>query len=379
MIGGDDTELDRVILEGLSEPLVHLVRNAVAHGIETPDEREARRQARRARRVELARRAARRHRSRSSSPTTAAASRPASLARGPPAAARSPTCSPEPGFSTAAEVTELSGRGVGLDAVKRHVEGFGGTLEVRSEPGRGTADRPRASARARAARRAARRARRQTSTALPLASVEEAVAAEDLLTLEGRPVARAPRPLGAARRPRRPDRRDGAAARRRARRRSSSSAGGRRVAATCDRLLGQEEVVVKPLGPLLASASRLPRRGDPRRRPRRAAARPLVARRGAERRQAAARAGARSARERLAPKILVVEDSFTVRELQRSILEAAGYRVETARDGSEGLDRVSARRRDRPRDHRPRDAGDGRPRADAGDPRAQRATRRCPS
>ena len=36
-------------------------------------------------------------------------------------------------------MTELSGRGVGLDAVKRYVEGFGGTLEVRSEPGNGTA------------------------------------------------------------------------------------------------------------------------------------------------------------------------------------------------------------------------------------------------
>jgi two-component system chemotaxis sensor kinase CheA len=42
------------------------------------------------------------------------------------------------------------------------------------------------------------------------------------------------------------------------------------------------------------------------------------------------------------PKVLVVEDSFTVRELQRSILQAAGYRVETARDGREGLDRLLA-------------------------------------
>jgi CheY-like chemotaxis protein len=39
--------------------------------------------------------------------------------------------------------------------------------------------------------------------------------------------------------------------------------------------------------------------------------------------------------------VLVVEDSYTVRELQRSILQAAGYRVETARDGKDGLDRVS--------------------------------------
>jgi two-component system chemotaxis sensor kinase CheA len=44
--------------------------------------------------------------------------------------------------------------------------------------------------------------------------------------------------------------------------------------------------------------------------------------------------------ERLASKVLVVDDQFTVRELQRSILEAAGYRVETARDGTEALARV---------------------------------------
>jgi two-component system chemotaxis sensor kinase CheA len=44
--------------------------------------------------------------------------------------------------------------------------------------------------------------------------------------------------------------------------------------------------------------------------------------------------------ERLASKVLVVDDQFTVRELQRSILEAAGYRVETARDGSEALAKI---------------------------------------
>ena len=41
VISGDDTELDRIILESLAEPLVHMVRNAVGHGIETPSESEA--------------------------------------------------------------------------------------------------------------------------------------------------------------------------------------------------------------------------------------------------------------------------------------------------------------------------------------------------
>ena len=52
---------------------------------------------------------------------------------------------------------------------------------------------------------------------------------------------------------------------------------------------------------------------------------------------AGARAGAGTPRRRAAPNVLVVDDQFTVRELQRSILETAGYRVETARDGREAL------------------------------------------
>jgi two-component system chemotaxis sensor kinase CheA len=114
------------------------------------------------------------------------------------------------------------------------------------------------------------------------------------------------------------------------------------VATWCDVLLGEEEIVVKPLGPLLASVTgylggailgdgRIAllldpaalTRANPRARVAPAGVATVVATRGA-------------------PKVLVVEDSYTVRELQRSILEAAGYRVETARDGKEGLDRVSS-------------------------------------
>ena len=75
VISGDDTELDRIILESLAEPLVHMVRNAVGHGIETPSEREARGQAASRDRRALAPSSAA-ARSRSSSPTTGAASRP---------------------------------------------------------------------------------------------------------------------------------------------------------------------------------------------------------------------------------------------------------------------------------------------------------------
>jgi len=116
------------------------------------------------------------------------------------------------------------------------------------------------------------------------------------------------------------------------------SAGGRRVAVACDVLVGEEEVVVKPLGPLLGrvagylGAAIL---GDGR-----------IAllldsvhlARGVPR--PVARVAPLTPPTELAPKVLVVEDSFTVRELQRSILEAAGYRVETARHGREALERL---------------------------------------
>ena len=244
-----------------------------------------------------------------------------------------------PGFSTAAEVTELSGRGVGLDAVKRYVEGFGGTLEVRSEPGRGT-EIILVLPLALALLEVLLVERGGNVFGLPLASVEEAISVQNPLTLEGRSalelrgrsvqLADLANLIGAPA----PPLPAGSPA-------IIVTSGGRRVAATCDRLLGQDEVVVKPLGSLLASASgylgaailgdgRIALLLDPTSLSRASESKPQLAP------APAARA------PRLAPKILVVEDSFTVRELQRSILHAAGYRVEIACDGSEGLDRVSA-------------------------------------
>jgi two-component system chemotaxis sensor kinase CheA len=106
---------------------------------------------------------------------------------------------------------------------------------------------------------------------------------------------------------------------------------------TCDQLLGEEEVVVKPLGPLLAHArgylgAAILADGQIA-----LLLEPTALRSGAQLRgepPAAAVPGGASA----APKIMVVEDSLTVRELQRSILEAAGYRAVTARNGGEALD-----------------------------------------
>ena len=337
VVRGETTELDRVILESLSEPLVHLLRNAIGHGIETAAERKrAGKPA--AATVEL--RAEQRGGTVEivvsddgrgvSKQILAQAKKDGSLAN---VLARA-------GFSTAEKVTDLSGRGVGLDAVKQHVESFGGTVEAFSEPGQGT-QIVLVLPLALALLEVLLVERGGQAFGVPLAAVEEAIAVEDALKLEGRsalelrgrtvPLADLAALLGG----------DAPALEERAPAIVVTS-GGRRVAAWCDRLLGQEEIVVKPLGPLLASVQgylggailgdgRIALLLDP-------IALTRTKPRGRKRR---APAEAVAAAVRLAPKILVVEDSYTVRELQRSILEAAGYRVETARDGKEGLDRVS--------------------------------------
>ena len=262
------------------------------------------------------------------------------------------------------------GRGVGLDAVKRQVEAFGGTLEVRSEPGRGTQIILRLPL-ALALIEVLLVERGGNVFGLPLASVEEAVSVENRSRSRARPAIELRGRSIAARRPRGADGRARAASAR-----GSPAivvtAGGRRIAAICDRLLGQDEVVVKPLGSLLASArgylgaailgdGRIALLLDPA---------SLVPR---QREHAAGSHPHPSPRDSaLAPKVLVVEDSFTVRELQRSILQAAGYRVRDRLRRQRGPRPRLGRRRDRSRDHRPRDAGDERPRADARDPRPRR-------
>jgi two-component system chemotaxis sensor kinase CheA len=337
VIEGAGTELDRVILEGLSDLLVHMLRNAVAHGIEPPAERE-RLGKPTCGRVEL--RAEQRggivevivaDDGRGVSEVVLAEGRRTGSLAGVLAQA---------GFSTAGEVSGISGRGVGLDAVKTQVESFGGSLEVRSEPGHGTEvvlHLPLALA----LLEVLLVERGGNVYGLPLASVEEVLAVGEPLSLAGRPLlevrghsiplADLAQLVGASAPP--------AAARAPAIVLQSS---GRRVAAVCDAFLGEEEVVVKSLGPLLASLSiylgaailgdgRIALLLDPG----------VLVRRAGERTATPSNAVATvTASERAVRTVLVVEDSLAVRELQRSILEAAGYHVETARDGREAMERL---------------------------------------
>jgi two-component system chemotaxis sensor kinase CheA len=143
---GDDIELDRTIVEELADPLMHMVRNALDHGIEFPSERSSAGKPAAARlllkaqhlagqvvieitddgrgldREKILKRAT--ERGLVQSANTLTDTEVFNLIF-------------EPGFTTAAQVTNVSGRGVGMDVVRRHIEKLRGRIEIRSTPGHG--------------------------------------------------------------------------------------------------------------------------------------------------------------------------------------------------------------------------------------------------
>jgi two-component system, chemotaxis family, sensor kinase CheA len=328
---GTETPLDRSILDGIGDALVHLVRNAVSHGIEPADEREALGKPRIGTiRIDAEQRGG------LVALTCADDGRGVSeelLARVPPGGSLADLLA-EAGFSTADGVSDLAGRGVGLDAVKHHVEGVGGVLEVSSEPGAGTAVTLLVPLTL-AVVTVLLFERGPQIFGVPLSGVERAVRGAGTHQLHGRrtlelegvtvPLADLADSLGMDA----PALRGGCPV-------VIVVSGTRRAAFECDRLLGDREVVVKSLGPLLATATgylgaailddgAIALLLDPAHLVRTAAGAPRA-------RRAADQAGPRPA-----PKVLVVDDQFTVRELERTILEAAGYRVRTAEDGRAAL------------------------------------------
>ncbi len=149
-VQGRGIELDRAILEELGDVLVHLVRNAVDHGIESPAEREA---AGKPLRATIRVRAGRERDwvwvrveddGRGMDPDRVAA---AAVERGLVSAGQAAELGPReklmlaclPGVSTAERVSDVSGRGVGMDVVKAKVDAFGGAVRIDARPGGGTA------------------------------------------------------------------------------------------------------------------------------------------------------------------------------------------------------------------------------------------------
>ena len=144
---GEHTELDKTVLEKIGDPLVHLVRNSMDHGIETPEVRAAAGKPR-AGTVHLDACHRGGNIAVEVSDDGAGLDRGRILAKARERGLIGPTDSLSdeqvheliflPGFSTAEQTTDLSGRGVGMDVVRRNIKELGGTIEVRTERGRGS-------------------------------------------------------------------------------------------------------------------------------------------------------------------------------------------------------------------------------------------------
>jgi two-component system chemotaxis sensor kinase CheA len=347
---GETVELDRKVLELVNDPLLHLVRNAVDHGLEPPAERAAAGKPPQGAIVVRAEAAGGEVRltvrddGRGMDPRQL---RERAVRLGlldaDAAALLSDAEACEliflPGFSTAPAVTEISGRGVGMDVVRANIAELGGQVRVESQLGRGseialTLPLTLVTTRVLLVQVG------QMRLALPAGSCRgltwvrrgelRAVGGQQTVSRDGATVAvmglaeligvEAPRPLAAAERA------------------PALLAGAARqpVALLVDALLDEREAVVKPLGALLARQRRFggavqlgdgslvlllnPATLTQSGRPTAAAPAPAAA----------------PARRRL----LVVDDSFTTRELIRSILQSAGYEVTAAVDGADGLDKL---------------------------------------
>ena len=144
---GDDTELDKSVVDQIGDPLIHMVRNAADHGIEMPDVRlAAGKNPEGTVRLRAFQQAGNIYIELSDDGKGLDKQRILSKAIERGLVAPEATLSEQeiynliflPGFSTASEVTELSGRGVGMDVVRRNVEALQGSVSVRSVPGQGS-------------------------------------------------------------------------------------------------------------------------------------------------------------------------------------------------------------------------------------------------
>lgn len=144
---GEDTEVDKTVVERLAEPITHMLRNAIDHGLETPDERLAAGKS-----AEGTVRLAALHRSGRIVIEISDDGRGINRERVKKIAidkgliaADAPLTDEQidnlifaPGFSTAAVVSDISGRGVGMDVVKRSIQALGGRISISSVPGKGS-------------------------------------------------------------------------------------------------------------------------------------------------------------------------------------------------------------------------------------------------
>jgi two-component system chemotaxis sensor kinase CheA len=347
-IQGGDGLFDRALIDGLRDPLRHLVRNAIDHGIEEAAER---RTAGKPRRGQVT--VAAQVRGGSIEVTVCDDGRGIDLERVRAEAARRGAVPPEDpralarlvfeaGFSTAARVTAVSGRGVGLDIVRSRVQGMRGHVELLHGAGQGTTVRLTVPLTLTTIRAVLLRVGDQ-ELAVPSHQVESLrrVQRDELPLVDGRRRLCAGGPpvlvvslgallgLGA---PSPPAARKIALAQLAA---GGADEAGDRAAFIVDELLDEAELTVKRLPRRLAGAPHLSG----------AAILPsgrvaLILNVQALIDSALAQTGDDVALRATQPararkRVLLVDDSITTRGLERSILEAAGYEVMTAADGAE--------------------------------------------
>jgi chemosensory pili system protein ChpA (sensor histidine kinase/response regulator) len=359
ILEGEDTELDKTVLEELAEPLLHLLRNAADHGIEVPAERLRQGKPE----VGVIRVRARHEGSQVAieiQDDGAGIDRDAVRRQAVSAQLLSPEQAEQlddeallallfrPGFTTASQVTEVSGRGVGLDIVKAKAQRLKGTVTLASQPGQGTTCTLRLPLTLAILKALLVKASGQTF-ALPLASVGQ-IERLDILC-SGKPANRCPDSPTLEINDRHYPRLDLAQALRLRPAQAETllrspvllvNAGGTEVALVVDQLLGGREIVVKNLGnhlrrvhgvsgatilgdgsvvPILNPADLL--REPPGPSPDRPAVAPAPAR----------------------PElvVLVVDDSPSVRRAASRLLEGLGWTVLLARDGLEALEQLHQR------------------------------------
>lgn len=355
IIEGGDTELDKKVLEEINDPLIHIMRNAVDHGIESLVDRAAAGKPEKG----TIRLAARQEGdqivieiSDDGAGIDPEKVKAAALRKGYISAAEAKAMSDreakylifEAGFSTSAIITEISGRGVGMDVVREFVvEKLKGSLDVFSEMGVGTTFRLTIPLTLAIIRALLVRVSDQVF-AIPTASIEETLRVDhgEIIKVEGREVIRRQRrtvPIVHLR--------DVLGLGARVAEDSKTPVvtlgfSGHRMGFVVDAFIGEQQIVIKPLGThlrgvdnvagvtILGAGEVVPILNVP----------DLM-------HNARQMSGLRSRQASIVERvdagtrhILICEDSFTTRELERSIFEAAGYEVDTATDGAAGLTKL---------------------------------------
>ncbi len=356
-VSGETAEVDNGIIEQIADPLLHLIQNAVAHGIESATERES-------------------HGKPASGHVTLSASQAGSfilveveddgrgidievlrrhaVERGFVPAAEAATL-PEgevlnliflPGFSTASAVTQTAGRGVGLDVVRTNVSRLNGEIHVETEAGRMTRFVLKLPLTMAIADALMVRCGPET-VAFPLTAVSamRSVAPHEIVTASGREtvqlddrvidLVRLDQALGLVASP--PPSRLPVVVMR---------GGGKPFGVAVDELLGKEEIVIKSLGALVDgvgpfSGATISGEGrvilllDP------TLLREAAARKPAGPVREPAGASLDAADTRLA--VMLVDDSVSIRKFVGQMLEKAGFRVVTAIDGQDALEQLVER------------------------------------